>query len=111
MRLVLLIALTLGGCAIHHSSQALWADPANPPSPEATFVTEEDSGFGVYVIIGMFLFAEPDHYAVLLERMRRRHNCGRIHHVQFDTYVDVWMVIGFPIARVTAACEPATAAP
>lgn len=106
-----LATTVLAGCTFHHSRQAL--DPSSTrPSDEATFVSEEDSGLG---LLGLgpgaaLLLSEPDHYAVLLERMRRHYRCGRIHHAQLDFYTDNWLLVTFPIARVTAICEPLAAA-
>jgi hypothetical protein len=54
----------------------------------------------------VFVLAEPDHYAVLLERMRRDHRCARLLYPQLDFYTDHWLLIAFPIARVTSLCEP-----
>ncbi len=94
----------LGGCTLQHSRQALQTGVEIEASPDATFISEEDSGLGI--LAGLFLLSEPDHYVVLLERMRRRHRCGRIHSAQLDFYTDHWLLITFPIARVTAVCEP-----
>lgn len=104
--LALALALALGGCTLHHSRQALWSPRATPPSADATFITEEDSGL---LILGVFQISDPDHYAVLLERARRRHNCQVIHHAQLDFYTDHWLLVGFPIARMTMICERAPA--
>ncbi|HTV20776.1 MAG TPA: hypothetical protein VMG12_18960, partial [Polyangiaceae bacterium] len=84
---VLLLGMPLLGCTLHHSKQALSADAATgaPPPADARFVTEEDSGLS---ILGMFVVAEPDHYAVLLERMRRDHRCARLLYPQLDFYTD-----------------------
>lgn len=104
-----LLMLAANGCTWHHSKQALFAQPpagARPPSADARFVTEEDSGLSIF---GMFVLAEPDHYAVLLERMRRDHRCGRILYPQLDFYTDHWLLIAFPISRVTSLCEPEAA--
>jgi hypothetical protein len=101
-----LLALPLlADCTLHHSKQALYASaPSEPPaSPEARFVSEEDSGLSVF---GMFVLAEPDHYAVLLERMRRDHRCSRLLYPQLDFYTDHWLLIAFPISRITSLCEP-----
>jgi hypothetical protein len=105
--LALTLALGLSGCTIHHSRQALWSPRATPPSADATFVTEEDSGLS---ILGVFQVSDPDHYAVLLERARRRHSCQVIHHAQLDFYTDHWLLVGFPIARMTMLCEREPAA-
>ena len=100
-----LLGCTLLGCTLHHSKQALSADAAAgaPPTAEARFVTEEDSGIS---ILGVFVLAEPDHYAVLLERMRRDHRCARLLYPQLDFYTDYWLLVAFPISRVTSLCEP-----
>lgn len=100
----LLLAPVLS-CTLYHSKQALSADAVAgaPPSPDARFVTEEDSGLSVF---GVFVLAEPDHYAVLLERLRRDHRCARLLYPQLDFYTDHWLLIAFPIARVTSLCEP-----
>jgi hypothetical protein len=94
----------LGGCTLYHSKQALYAGalPGEPPAA-ARFVTEEDSGLSIF---GVFVLAEPDHYAVLLERLRRDHRCARLLYPQLDFYTDHWLLIAFPIARVTSLCEP-----
>lgn len=101
-----LLALPLlADCTLYHSKQALHAGaPSEPPaSPEARFVSEEDSGLSVF---GVFVLAEPDHYAVLLERMRRDHRCSRLLYPQLDFYTDHWLLIAFPISRITSLCEP-----
>jgi hypothetical protein len=100
--------LTLVGCTLYHSKQALHADAAAsaPPSPVARFVNEEDSGLSIF---GVFVLAEPDHYAVLLERLRRHHRCARLLYPQLDFYTDHWLLIAFPIARITSLCEPESA--
>lgn len=90
------------GCTLHHSKQALYAADEAAPVPDATFVQEEDSGVS---LLGFFQIAEPDHYAVLLERARRRYKCSRIHHAQLDFFTDHWLLIAFPISRVTAVCD------
>lgn len=97
------LAWCLSGCTFHHSKQALWAPNAAPASPKARFVTEEDSGLS---ILGIFVLAEPDHYAVLLERARKKHRCKSLHHAQLDFFTDYWIVVAFPIARITLICEP-----
>jgi hypothetical protein len=100
-----LLLAPLLGCTLHHSKQALSADAATgaPPPPDARFVTEEDSGLSIF---GVFVLAEPDHYAVLLERLRRDQRCARLLYPQLDFYTDHWLLIAFPIARVTSLCEP-----
>ena len=107
-RLALVCSTLLAGCTIHHSKQALWTPAQATPSPEATFVTEEDSGLQ---LLGLFQLSEPDHYAVLLERARRRHNCARIHHAQLDFFTDHWIVVAFPISRMTLICEKGSNGP
>jgi hypothetical protein len=93
------------GCTLQHSKQALYVDSARaePASPSARFVTEEDSGLSIF---GLFVLAEPDHYAVLLERLRRDHRCARLLYPQLDFYTDHWFLIAFPISRITSLCEP-----
>lgn len=97
-------SMLLGGCTVNHSRQALWNPTETPPSPASTFVSEEDSGLNIF---GLLNVSEPDHYAVLLERARRRHRCGRLVHPQLDFYTDHWFAVSFSIARITALCEPA----
>jgi hypothetical protein len=92
----------LGACTIPHSKQALWTPAQRPPSPQATFVTEEDSGLS---LLGVVVLSEPDHYAVLLERARRFHRCAHMHHVQLDYFTDHWLIVAFPISRITLICE------
>jgi hypothetical protein len=99
------LALLATACTAYHSRQALFDPTAPTPPDDATFVSEEDSGLA---ILGVLVVSEPDHYAVLLERARRRHECRRLHHVQLDYYTDHWLLVGFPIARITALCEPVT---
>ena len=101
IRAVTMCAL-LSGCTFHHSRQALEYG-GEPPTEEATFVSEEDSGLGL--LAGLFLVSEPDHYSVLLERLRRRYKCSRLHHPQLDFYTDHWLIVSFPISRVTLICE------
>ena len=101
--LTLASLLFLSGCTISHSKQALWVPGERTPSKAATFVSEEDSGLS---ILGLVQLSEPDHYAVLLERARRRYNCGRLLHVQLDFFTDYWLIVAFPISRVTLLCEP-----
>jgi hypothetical protein len=90
------------GCTLHHSKQALWAETAVEPRSNATFVTEEDGGL---MLLGAFTISEPDHYAVLLERARRRHRCERMHHAQLDFFTDHWVIVAFPVSRMTLICE------
>jgi hypothetical protein len=104
----LLAAVALNSCTWAHSRQALWTDTSRAPSPSATFVSEEDSGLS---LLGFVVISEPDHYAVLLERARRRFQCDRLVHPQLDFFTEYWLVVAFPIARVTLLCEhdPASA--
>jgi hypothetical protein len=97
-----LLAAASGGCTLNHSKQALWAEHQPEPRPDATFVTEEDSGL---MLLGAFTLTEPDHYAVLLERARRRHRCERMHHAQLDFFTDHWLIVAFPVSRMTLICE------
>ena len=102
-RLLITLALATGSaCTLHHSKQALSTTDQTPPSSGATFVTEEDSGLSLF---GLFVLSEPDHYAVLLERARRRHRCSRMHHAQLDFFTDHWIIVAFPISRMTLVCE------
>jgi hypothetical protein len=89
-------------CTQHHSRQALWAGVQPTPTNSATFVSEEDAGLALF---GLIQITEPDHYAVLLERARQRFKCRRFSNAQLDFYTDHWLVIAFPIARVTLICE------
>ncbi len=102
----LLAASLTAGCTLHHSKQALWAGNQPEPTPDATFVTEEDSGL---MLFGVLTLTEPDHYAVLLERARRRHRCERMHHAQLDFYTDHWLIVAFPVSRMTMLCERSSA--
>jgi hypothetical protein len=104
--LVCVCALALAGCTIHHSRQAISGDIDHVPAPAARFVTEDDSGL---LLFGLVSLSEPDHYAVLLERARSKHRCGRLSHAQLDFYTDHWLLVGFPVARLTVLCEPAPA--
>lgn len=90
-------------CTLHHSKQALWTPNDPPASAAARFVTEEDSGLSV---LGVFMLSEPDHYAVLLERARTKHRCASVHHAQLDFFTDHWLIVAFPISRMTLVCEP-----
>ncbi len=72
------------------------------PSDDALFVSEEDSGLTLFRVATL---SEPDHYAVLIERMRRRYRCSAIHHLQLDLYTDDWLLLEFPIVRLTGICE------
>lgn len=98
---------TTTGCTLAHSKQALFANAGPPPSAAATFVTEEDSGLS---LLGLIAVTEPDHYAVLLERAQRRFHCERLVYPQLDFYTDHWLIVAFPIARITLLCEPARGA-
>jgi hypothetical protein len=95
------------GCTFHHSKQALLT-ATDTPSPKAHFVTEEDSGLA---LLGLFQLSEPDHYTVLLERARRKYQCSSLRDAQLDFYTDYWLVLSFPISRITLICEPPTVAP
>ncbi len=108
--LTLFLGVALAGCTVHHSRQALLLHPRSgyeTPSPDARFITEEDSGLSV---LGLFVVAEPDHYSVLLERARRDHRCSKLMYPEFDFYTDHWILVAFPISRVTLVCEPERAA-
>ena len=99
-------ALLLGlapACTFQHSKQALSPNDAATPSDAATFVSEEDSGLSIF---GLLMISEPDHYTVLIERARSRYKCSLLTHTQLDFYTDFWLLVGFPIARITAICEP-----
>lgn len=98
--------LLCASCTFHSSKQALSTGADQAPSPNAVFVTEEDSGLK---ILGLVEVTEPDHYAVLLERARRRFRCARLTHAQLDFYTDYWVLVSFPIARITVVCEPQAA--
>ena len=102
--LALVGALLLLGCTVPHSKQALGAADTSAPSQTSVFISEEDSGL---MLLGVISLSEPDHYAVLLERARRRHGCSRLRHAQLDYYTDHWLVVAFPISRVTLICERA----
>jgi hypothetical protein len=90
-------------CTLYHSKIPITDIDDAEISPDSVFVTEDDSGLA---LLGIFVVSEPDHYSVLVERARRRYKCERLHHVQLDFYSDYWLFIGFPIARITAICEP-----
>jgi hypothetical protein len=96
-----MLLFAFSGCTFHHSKQALWTDSTEPPGKEATFVSEEDSGLA---LLGVFVLSEPDHYTVLLDRARRHHRCAKLTHAQLDFYTDNWLIVAFPIARVTLVC-------
>ncbi len=96
-------SLLQAGCTIPLSKQALWTSQNVPPGNASTFIQEEDSGLS---LLGLVQLSEPDHYAVMIERARKRNNCKRLHHAQLDYFLDHWLLIAFPIARVTAVCEP-----
>ena len=97
-----LVALVGTGCTFHHSKQALWAGAAAAPRANATFVTTEDSGL---MLLGVFTLSEPDHYAVLLERARRQFHCDRMRDAQLDFYTEYWILVAYPISRITLVCE------
>lgn len=101
-RLLVSLALACVSCTFHHSKQALWAGTEPAPRADATFVTEEDSGL---MLLGVVTLTEPDHYAVLLERARRHYHCDRMHHAQLDFFTDHWLVVAFPVSRITLICE------
>ena len=103
---LLVAALLPAACTIHHSKQALWTPQQQPPAADAEFVTEEDSGLSLF---GVIMLAEPDHYAVLLERARQHYRCERMHHAQLDFFTDHWLLVAFPISRITLICERAPA--
>lgn len=94
------------GCTLHHSRVPISGDVSKPPSPESRFVTEDDSGL---LLFGLVSLSEPDHYAILVERARKRHRCKSVSQGQLDYYTDHWVLIGFPVARVTLLCEPEAA--
>jgi hypothetical protein len=103
-RLVLtVVTVALAACTLHHSKVPIPDHRAISIAPDAKFVTSDDSGLA---LLGLFVVSEPDHYAVLIERIRRRYNCAEIHHAQLDFYSDVWLFVSFPITRVTAICDP-----
>lgn len=102
--LIFAAAFFVLGCTLHHSKQALSVGSAGPAGSDAVFVSEEDSGL---MLGGLFVLSEPDHYAVLLERARRRYRCARMHHAQLDFFTDHWILVAFPIARLTLLCEKA----
>lgn len=96
------LGLLVSGCTIHHSKQALWTGSAPPEAGTDRFVTEEDSGLSLFGVIEV---SEPDHFAVLLERARRQNRCERLHQAQLDFYTDHWLIVAFPISRITVLCE------
>lgn len=98
--------LLASACTLHHSKVAIADTRPIPIAPDAKFVTSDDSGLA---LLGLLVVSEPDHYAVLIERIRRRYNCAEIHHAQLDFYSDIWLFVSFPIARVTAICDPIVA--
>lgn len=101
--LVVWLSLLACSCTWYHSKQALWTPNDKPQSPDARFVTEEDSGLS---ILGIFVIAEPDHYAVMMERARKKHRCGSMHLAQLDFFTDHWIIVAFPVSRLTLVCEP-----
>ncbi len=104
--ILLVLAVFGSGCTLHYSKQAL--TEAVEPSREATFISEEDSGLS---LLSVFQVSEPDHFAVLLARAKRRYRCARMHSVQLDFYAEIWLIVSFPIARITAVCEPPAMTP
>ena len=100
---IVFAVLATASCTLHHSKQALWAPNEAPASRQARFITEEDSGVSV---LGLFDLSEPDHFAVLLERARQKHRCKTVHHAQLDFFTDHWLLVAFPISRMTLICEP-----
>lgn len=100
---IVLLMLSFIGCTISHSKQAVVDTMVPRPDDEATFVSEEDSGLS---LLGVLSISEPDHYAVLVERARRRYQCSELHSMQLDFYTDYWVIVGFPISRITAVCDP-----
>lgn len=98
---VLALFFVLSGCTLHYSKQAMFE--AVEPSPDATFVSEEDSGLDLF---GIVTLSEPDHFAVLVARAKRRYRCDRMHSIQLDYYSEFWILVAFPIVRITAVCEP-----
>lgn len=105
---VVTLAAMAAGCTMHHSTTPIADARPIKIEPGAKFVSSDDSGLA---ILGLFLISEPDHYAVLIERIRRRYNCAEIHHAQLDSYSDFWFFVSFPILRITAICDQARPAP
>lgn len=104
-RLAIAATLALGsvGCTVHHSRHALNPDLKASPPPNSRFVSEDDSGL---LLFGIVTLSEPDHYAVLVERARRKHRCGKLSQGQLDFFTEHWLLVGFPVVRVTLLCEP-----
>ena len=100
--LSLLVVCLCLGCTLQHSKAVLWPTQNTPATDAATFVTVEDSGLA---LLGVFQVSEPDHYAVLLERARWRYKCDELHSGQLDFYTDHWLIVAFPISRLTLVCE------
>lgn len=96
------LSLACMSCTFSHSKQALWAGAEPTPRANATFVTTEDSGL---MLFGVFMLSEPDHYAVLLERARRRYHCDRLRDAQLDFFTEHWIIVAYPVSRITAVCE------
>jgi hypothetical protein len=92
-----------GGCTVHHSRQAVGADLDRVAPASSRFVTEDDSGL---LLLGLISLSEPDHYSVLLERARRKHKCARLSQGELDFSTDHWLIVAFPVARLTLLCEP-----
>jgi hypothetical protein len=106
--LTTLALTTSSGCVIAHSRQAMSPNLDEAPPANARFVQEEDSG----LLIGGFIqVSDADHFAVLLARLRERNRCKHLSSAQLDYYTDHWVVVAFPVARVTALCEPQEAGP
>ena len=103
-----LAAWATSGCTLYHSKQADFATVRGNLEPNATFVTEEDSGLSLF---GAFVLAEPDHFSILMDRAQRRYNCSTLRFAQLDFYTDHWGLIAFPISRVTLICERAAERP
>lgn len=97
-----LVSLACSSCTFSHSKQALWAGASPAPRANATFVTTEDSGL---MLFGLFTLSEPDHYAVLLERARKQFRCDRMRDAQLDFYTEYWILVAYPISRITLICE------
>jgi hypothetical protein len=101
---VVAVVVLASSCTLYHSKIPIAGNGDSEVAPDAVFVTEDDSGLA---LLGIFVISEPDHYSVLVERARRRYKCERLHHIQLDFYSDYWLFVGFPIARITAICDPA----
>lgn len=97
-----LVSLVCSSCTVNHSKQALWAGASPAPQASATFVSAEDSGL---MLFGLFTLTEPDHYAVLLERARKEFHCDHMRDAQLDFYTEYWIIVAYPISRITLICE------